>query len=349
MAKWFNVYDIKWVYTVIVKLPAILADVAAAIMLFKLSRKQLGESMALFAAAAYAFNPAVLIDSAVWGQVDSILVLLVISAIYLIYTDKLELSAVVLAAAVMVKPQGIFFLPILLFELIRKGSLKRFFTTAAYGIITAFIIILPFAYNKEPLWIFNLFLKTASGYKGASVNAFNFFGLLGANWKADSERLFIFSYFTWGIIFIVLIMLFVFLMYLKGKNSPNPYIAAIIMVTGIFTFASRMHERYMFPAVALLLLAYIFIRDIRLLILYAAASLTSFANTWVVFSMALNDNFWIPGGSAVIKVFGILNILLFACLIWITLGITTFEFNFRQSMKDNGTNTLKKKALKARE
>lgn len=325
IVKFLNLYTKPWIYSMVIKLPAIAADILTAIILFKISKKRLKYNMALLIAAIYLFNPAIIINSVVWGQVDSILVLLVVCATYLLYIDKLELSAVLFAAAVMVKPQGIILLPVLLFELIRKGKIGRLIVSMIYGVVSAILIALPFGYNKEPLWIFNLFLKTASGYKGASVNAFNLFGLLGANWKPDASRLLIFNYFTWGMIFIVLITAFVLFIYLKGKNAFNPSIAAAILVVGVFTFSSRMHERYMFPAIALLLMAYVLLNDIRFMRMYAIASITVFSNTWVVFALSLHNNYWVPANSVVMKIVGLVNILLFIYLVKVSLSLTEFK------------------------
>ena len=60
----------------LLKLPSILADLGTAFMLYYLAKDRLPGKWPLLAASLYIFNPAVLINSSVWGQVDSFLVLL---------------------------------------------------------------------------------------------------------------------------------------------------------------------------------------------------------------------------------------------------------------------------------
>ena len=103
-----------------------------------------------------------------------------------------------------------------------------------YGLVTCIVIILPFSFNQKPLWIFELFFNTSEGYKYASLNAFNFFSLIGKNLVSDSEIFFIFSYNTWGYIFLVLICFGITpLLYFKSKNSSIVYLASLIQATGL--------------------------------------------------------------------------------------------------------------------
>ncbi|OXM84830.1 hypothetical protein [Paenibacillus rigui] len=141
---------------------------------------------------------------------------------------------------------------------------------------------LPFSIGQSPLWLYKLYAGTVNEYPYASVNAYNFFALLGANYKQDTSVLFLFSYHTWGMAFIVLITLFSWRVYHKGGARLAP-LAALLQIAGVFTFSSSMHERYLFPAAALALLAYSGLKDRRLLWLAAGFSLTVFMNTYAVF------------------------------------------------------------------
>src|SRR5262249_40449574 len=57
---------------VLVKMPAILADLGVGAFLFTLGRRFAAPGIAFGAAALYVFNPAVIFISADWGQVDAI-------------------------------------------------------------------------------------------------------------------------------------------------------------------------------------------------------------------------------------------------------------------------------------
>src|SRR5579862_5893259 len=60
------------VLRMLVKMPAVLADLGVGVLLFALVRRFAGSAWALGAAALYLLNPATIYISASWGQVDSI-------------------------------------------------------------------------------------------------------------------------------------------------------------------------------------------------------------------------------------------------------------------------------------
>lgn len=69
---------------VLVKLMPMLADLGIVVLLWRMAQKPLQAMGALLVAALYAFSPAVLIDSAVWGQVDSLLALGLVATVALV-------------------------------------------------------------------------------------------------------------------------------------------------------------------------------------------------------------------------------------------------------------------------
>lgn len=206
-------------YILLLKLPSIIADIAASFFIYKIARKHFNSEIAMLLSAFYAFNPAIFINSTLWGQVDSFFALIVATSVYLLSEKKIIPSTILFTAAVLMKPQGIIFLPVLFFELVRQKDWKLFVKSAVTALITAVIVILPFSINKNPLWIFSLYSGTISEYPYASLNAYNFFSLIGANNVKDTATLFIFSYHTWGMIFIVLVTLFSWYIYIKKKDS----------------------------------------------------------------------------------------------------------------------------------
>lgn len=223
------------------------------------------------------------------------------------------LSSALFTAAVLMKPQGIIFLPVLFFELIREKSFMSFIKAAASALITSAVIILPFTSSKDVFWIFKLFSSTVSEYPYASVNAFNFFSLLGANYLKDNSTLFVFSYHIWGIIFIAIITAFSWFIYIKANSSLYAFAAALIQIAGVFTFSTGMHERYLFPAAALTIITFIYLRDKRLLLLFCGFSAAIYINTYYVLFetfKGINSVIYDP----VLILTSLLNILLFVYL-----------------------------------
>lgn len=294
-------------FTLLLKVPSILADVLSGYLIYRFAKKYTSFEISVLLFAFYVFNPAIFINSVFWGQVDSFFTFIIILAVYLISEKKIGLSAVFFTAAVLMKPQGIIFLPVLFFELVRERSLKDFVKAALAAIVTALVIIIPFSLNQSPLWIVKLYSSTVSEYPYASVNAYNFFNLIGANYKKDSTTLLFFSYHTWGIIFIVLTTLFTWFIYIKGKNRSFAFAAALIQIAGVFTFSVGMHERYLFPAAALAVLAFIYLKDKRLLYIALGFTITIFSNTAAILYGSFSTD--------VATFTSILNIFLFGYLV----------------------------------
>src|SRR3954447_17536940 len=101
----------------LLKLPAILADLGlawiAGIFAVRLAPTSLKERLPVRAlvAAAVLFNPALIVLSAVWGQVDAVPALFVLSSLLLLFTGRpsmrRELGAFLLfAVAIAMKPQS---------------------------------------------------------------------------------------------------------------------------------------------------------------------------------------------------------------------------------------------------
>lgn len=306
---------------VLLKLPSILADLATACLVFVLARKkQFSFTAAAALSAFYLFNPAVLINSSIWGQVDSCLALIVAASLILLAEGKVGLASACFALSIIMKPQGIIFLPVLFYELLRLKSLEQWFKAVAAALLTTLILVLPFSIHEGPLWIFKLYADTLSEYPYASVNAFNFLSLMGANYVSDGVKPFLFSYNTWGLIFIVLITGLTGFLHIK-KNRPE-FIpaAALLQIAGVFVFSAHMHERYLFPAAALALLAFINTADKRLLFLAAAFSLTIYVNTHVVLFATLNGARAVAYNPALVGI-SLINLFSFVYLIKTLLDI----------------------------
>lgn len=330
IGKFVDIFNIPYDSTghlFLIKLPSIIADVIISFIIFKLASKKFKPEFSLLISGLFLFNPAILINSTLWGQIDSFFMLFVIISLMLMKSERKPEATAVLAAATLMKPHGVFFIPILLYELcielFRRKNIKTVLMSVLYGLIACIIIILPFSFNQKPLWIFELFLNTSEGYTYASLNAFNFFSLIGKNLVNDAEIFFIFSYNTWGYIFLVLISFGITpLLYFKSKNSDIVYLASLVQAIGLFVFWSRMHERYMFPAVALALLAFIYIKDIRLMGIFALSSLTVFVNSQAVLERMMAIGYpHIPADDLVLRIVSFLNVILFVFLLWTSIDI----------------------------
>ena len=281
----FNAYG-TLLGRMLIKTPAILCDIAIGYIIYKLAIKKLNTKWTIFLVCAWLFNPVVLIDSAAWGQVDSVLTLAIIACIYYITQEKYGVAGVHLAIGVMLKPQALFISPILFYALVKNFTLKDnirkkimpFWHTLSSFIVTYVIIALPYWVNMNIKWVYELFLKTAGHYSYITVNALNYHFLKGNNWvKDDKMALFGLSLFTWGMVAIVVASVITWILYQKSKKLYSvPYLLSSVLIYTVVNFGPRMHERYFFPIIALMLIALIYINNKWLLYLFAVTSGVNF-------------------------------------------------------------------------
>ncbi len=322
LADILNIIQNSGAHILLIKLPSIISDTVVAYILYKISMKYFNNRFSLFIFAIYIFNPAVLLNSTLWGQVDSFFTMLIIIALLFIKSEKFGCSSAFFAAAILMKPQGIIFLPILFFELLKRKNIYIIIQSFIYAMITSIFIIMPFSFNKSPLWIIGLYKNTLGQYSYASMNAFNFFALFGGNFKEDSFKLLFFSYRTWGFIFIIFITLFTGFLYLKSKNTHITIVTAIVLITGVFVLASRMHERYLYPAICMSLLAFLYCRDIRMLRIFFGITFSSFANAYRVLARLFNlNNPHIPPNDNILLIISLINVLIFIYLVKVSIDI----------------------------
>jgi hypothetical protein len=109
---------------------------------------------------------------------------------------------------------------------------------------------------------------------------------------------------------------------LRHKNCKGslPLIMAF-MLAGIFTFGHFMHERYVFPALMLLLVAYILYNDWRILVLYVLYSISILVNCMAAFYYSALHQYGLYWDNDLVLADSIVNIALFALLALTTLDL----------------------------
>lgn len=272
------------------KLPSTIADLAGAYLLYRIAKRQgAGERCALTLAALLAFCPALMFVSGAWGQIDSLLALLLLLVIWLLQSDRRILAGAIYGVAILIKPQALMLGPIFAVAFIADifyaggNRLRRLIETilAVFAAVAAlFVLSLPFQGSQSWDWLIQKYISTAGSYHYASIEAFNFASLLGWNWKTADVLILGIPYDLFGTGMILISVAFSSVLYLFGrKRNPGAlYLSGALLILLIFTFGHYMHERYMLPALLLLLAAYAYYRDRRLLIAFGGMSLTAFIN-----------------------------------------------------------------------
>ncbi len=269
------------IYTFVIKLPAIIADIAGGYFLYRVANDKLKEKWALFIAAAYVFCPALIFNSGIWGQIDSWYTLFMVLALYFVSKDDVMSAAIIYAVALITKPQALLFGPVLLFWVISKRDIKIFFKAVGTGLGCLWLLALPFSQGLSPLWLIDLYKNTFNGYRYFTVNGYNLYMLLDLNWKsldgvAGAESI--------NMIVIAICFVFCAWSYFRQKGEGKIFSTALVFITVFFSFCTMMHERYMHPALLLALLSFIYTKNKSWLAVYITAAVSNYLN--VAASMA---------------------------------------------------------------
>ncbi len=235
---------------VIVEGPAIVADFFLAFTLFAFVRRSARTSIAFAAMLMVALNPALLFDTLVWGQSDSVLTFTMWLSVIAIIDGQYEVGWAMAAISVLVKPQGLMLLPMLAWWTMLETPVTRWIKVGLVGITVFIIGIAPFQIGHPWNWILELYTSTAAYYHETSVNAFNLMALLAGLRQQDSGTVLGVSWFAFGMSLLVPLYAFVAWVLWRKRSAQTMVYAAFITVFGFFMLAPRMHERYLYPAIA---------------------------------------------------------------------------------------------------
>jgi Gpi18-like mannosyltransferase len=294
-------------FTYVMKLPPNLFDMATAFLIFAFVRKRLDFKMALLATALYAFNPAVIFNAAVWGQFDAIYTFFLVLSLMLALASKPELSAVTFTLGILTKPQGIALAPLIAFLILKKYRLqwRRLLTSLIAVAATVFVVIIPFEWSKPVTFLANIYFGAYGGYTYTSVNAFNLWAI-GGLWILETPVLFATGWILFGAL--AAFVLYVLHKRFSASGELLVLFSAFILFFGFFMLPTRIHERYLFPALSILALMFPFLKKTRLI--YGVLSGTCLVNQAYVLHF-LNNNQFIQSGDLVALTVTLINLMVF--------------------------------------
>ena len=286
----------------LLKTVPIFCDLLLALLLYYATDRIVGKKPALGMAALIALSPAFVIAGACWGQIDSVLCVLLTVILLLARMGNWQSAIPVFALAVLAKPQAGLLAPLGVFALVRdmienKQARKHAGVGLLLGAAVTAAIALPFSGNQDsPFWLVDKYMETLSSYAYATLSTGNLMFLLGGNWTPNAQL--IFGPVTYGMLGAALMALsfaFGIVVYLRGKGRKRLMLASSVTLQLIFVLGTKMHERYILPALMLLLLAYLETGDIRLLISALIATAASAVNIGAVlaFEHLIAPNLWL--------------------------------------------------------
>jgi len=308
-------------FNAMIKLPSIIADLLCGLLLFYYLFHKYDFRQAFYGFLIYIFNPAVMADSSIWGQSDSVPLLLFFLSLLMSFKKRNTLSYIFLSLSVITKLQYVIIIPFIL-ELNSRGKERLPEITRGISIclITVFFVCFSFIINHKFGHIIDTIFLTPDRYNNLSLNAFNLWWIVakgqGMTGSDYTSILGILTYKKAGIILFSLFFIMIFSVFCKEDKEDYLIECIALTVFAFFLVLTRMHERYIFPVI--LLLALLFVKNFKYKVLYSILSINVFFNILLVLQWIYPANGFYFFDVIDTKIFSlfisVLNIILFILL-----------------------------------
>jgi Gpi18-like mannosyltransferase len=239
---WMSVLFPKLDPVVAIKLPSIAFDFLSAYLVFQIVRLKYPHGPApIFSYFIVLFAPTIVLNSAFWGQSDSIFTAFLLMCVYFLLTGDGAYAGIAFGVAFAFKLQAFFLVPLLL-ALVMKGRLA--WKHLLWIPLVYLISIIPAWVAGRPIVaLLKIYLDQSQSYPFLTLNAPTLYAWL-------PESLFTVLY-PAGVIWAVsLIFLYLLAVFKSRANLSQELILNLGMLAVLLVpfILPKMHERYFYPA-----------------------------------------------------------------------------------------------------
>ena len=232
-----------------VKAISIPADVAIVLLVVPIARRHAGNGTAILAAGVWMLQPAPIFAGPYWGQVDAVGTVPFLAALLAAGARRWTLAGVLAGLATMTKPQFGLVLGVLLVaasvELVRARDWRPLVRSGGAALATMLLLALPF--RMTPGAFVALVRSASETYPYSSLYAFNGWSI-GLDFWTDDAR-----WFVPGAILLAAGLLASVVPLWRRRDTAVLLAVGSAAVMAFYFLPTRAHERYLFPALALLL------------------------------------------------------------------------------------------------
>lgn len=265
----------------IFRLPAVLADLGTAILLYYALRRYAGPRAACALGLLYVLQPGVIYNSSRWGQVDAIHTFWMVACLELAIRRRYVLLGACGAVALLFKFQAIVLMPVwlmcLLFgpnpgmtllpnrsigrqggELLCADRLRRIGASLGTAAVVFLLICMPFLVRGAGRGVWRSYAGAVGHWPVLTANAFNLWGAVAPldtpnpnGWTFDNRDLGGFTLHTIGFGLLAVAACVIGVRCLAVPFSfDSVRWAAVALCLVFFTFPTQIHERYLHPVLA---------------------------------------------------------------------------------------------------
>lgn len=319
----------KHLHLIFLKFPFVLSDLGIGILIYKivksLSKK---ENLALLASSTFLFNPALIYNSAIWGQTDSLINLLTLAGLWFLWKKKFFGGFFCFFTSLYFKLSLIIFAPLMVLIVWQKRKFWLRWLPALGAVIGIFLLVsLPFVHHGNVFtWLWYLYTNRILPRQGdmLSGNAFNLWTLFYGVDLSLKENILVFGLTAkfWGrLMFLLSSGLITLIIIFKRKKFEflDFLWLGIVYAFSAFLFLTNMHERYLYPIFPLLAILVFLSKGyqnlLKIFIIISVIYLANLYHLWwhprweflvIIFTM---------GGGIVPRILSLINIALFLLIL----------------------------------
>jgi Gpi18-like mannosyltransferase len=223
-------------------------DLAIGVVAYLAARRMVGPARALVAPAIYLYNPAVLLAGPVWGQVDAAGTLAYLLALLALASRRFAAAGAAAVVALLIKPQfGLVLLPVGVVAILAwratrdRAPLVRSFLGGAAAYL---VVALPL--RMDPISYVGRVIGAGSFKEMSSANAANIWGLFVGYKQPDGGLVYV------GAVLLLLGLTAALVPLLRRQDLPMILAVGAFVIFAFYFLPTRVHERYLFPAMAVL-------------------------------------------------------------------------------------------------
>jgi Gpi18-like mannosyltransferase len=233
----------------------------------------------LFMAGLILVSPGMALATTGWGQIDSLLCLLIVLALYFGWKDQFWLSTPLILLTVLTKPQGVLALGCYFLMLLWRRKYNAFWIQGAVGFLVLVSLIVAFRVSSHSDFL-AIYLGAVGAFPATSWTAFNLWELIFGDESMHvlgSATVAGFSYHSLGLALFLFTALCAGLSFWRSRQT----LENLMLFTGwiylaFFLFPTEIHGRFLYYGVVLLALPAL--RSNMLLGAYVALSVILYFN-----------------------------------------------------------------------
>lgn len=273
-------------YPAFLKLPAILADLGIAYLIYNFFAGIRKNKMGILGAGIFLFNPVIWYNSALWGQTDSVVNFFALLSFILLLRKRLAWAVLALTVSFYIKASLLIFAPAFLILVLRqKYEWKKIITALLISLAFIAFVTLPFSGGEPFSWLWGIYSSKVftQQLQIITANAFNVWAaIVSINARPQSLLLGPFTYQFWGILLFSFFYIPSLYIVFKKQDAKTVFWSLTTAAFSSFMFLTNMHERYLYPFFPVFTILAVWEGLLPLYFIVSGINLLNIYNFWFV-------------------------------------------------------------------